>query len=220
MKVLAKQTEPKAPKPAFPEITTTMKSIVCTATLAACFAQCAAAALIGFQGSTYEIISTNLTWTESQSLAASKSVNAVQGYLAAIGSQAENDFLAAQLTDGNGNAWIGFNQSPGGTEPAGGWGWVNGEAVSYTNWDPFNSEPNEFLPDEDYAILLGNGFDVVSRRGTWIDLQNDHSTVQFAVIEYDTAIPEPHCASLIGAALIAGVFVRRSRKQPANAGLS
>jgi hypothetical protein len=46
-------------------------------------------------------------------------------------------------------AWIGLYQPPGSLEPDGGWQWISGEQVTYTNWDP--GEPSNDEGVENYA---------------------------------------------------------------------
>jgi peptidoglycan hydrolase-like protein with peptidoglycan-binding domain len=74
------------------------------------------------------------------------------GYLAAITSQAENDFIYSMIEDEIAFFDLGFDtrtgysykngpyfglwQDPVAREPAGGWRWRNGEPLNYTNWAP------------------------------------------------------------------------------------
>jgi hypothetical protein len=53
------------------------------------------------------------------------------GYLAAIGSAAENTFVRTYIDAQNYNAWIGYTDAT--TE--GSFVWTNGEPNVYTNWE-------------------------------------------------------------------------------------
>jgi hypothetical protein len=50
---------------------------------------------------------------------------------------------------GDPGAWIGFYQPPGSPEPDGGWVWISGEPVTFTNWGP--GEPSNDEGVEQYA---------------------------------------------------------------------
>lgn len=83
----------------------------------------------------------------------------VNGYLATITSQEENDFLYAyMMQEGYSSAYFGYSDS----ENEGTWTWCNGEKSSYTNWH--NTEPNGENSDEDYAMFYYKYSD-----GTWND---------------------------------------------------
>lgn len=83
----------------------------------------------------------------------------VNGYLATITSQEENDFLFAYMKqEGYSSAYFGFSDSTN----EGTWTWCNGEQPSYTNWH--SNEPNGENTDEDYALFYYKYSD-----GTWND---------------------------------------------------
>lgn len=77
-----------------------------------------------------------ITWDEAHAAAL-----AAGGHLATINDAKENAFVFDLIKDpkfwdlnkGDG-PWIGGLQSSGGTEPAGGWNWVEFEPTAYTNW--------------------------------------------------------------------------------------
>ncbi|NOD75084.1 MULTISPECIES: peptidoglycan-binding protein [unclassified Ruegeria] len=88
-------------------------------------------------------------WSDAVRL--SKQAN---GYLAAISSSEENSFAFDLSTSDakfwvlgdSGSAWIGptigLFQKHGAPEPSGGWSWMNGEPISYTNWA--RGQPNNW----------------------------------------------------------------------------
>lgn len=83
----------------------------------------------------------------------------VNGYLATITSQEENDFLFAYMKqEGYSSAYFGLSDSTN----EGTWTWCNGEQSSYTNWH--NNEPNGENSNEDYALFYYKYSD-----GTWND---------------------------------------------------
>jgi hypothetical protein len=90
------------------------------------------------------------------------------GHLATLVSPAENAFVVATF---QGSAtrypWIGLSQGPQATEPSGGWSWITGEALSWTNWSP--SEPNgDGAFDADQANIWLTG-EPGRPLGTWND---------------------------------------------------
>lgn len=89
-----------------------------------------------------------VNWVQAQSLAVQKG-----GYLVSLHSQEENDFVFSLVTDDkywrkfpygeaeNGTPifnlsgpYLGGFQYDGAEEPGGGWAWVSGEPMSWTNW--------------------------------------------------------------------------------------
>ena len=121
----------------------------------------------GGNGSWYRIVNRSgqgaIDWSQSRA-----SAQAIGGDLAVFSTAAENAAFVS-LTRGQirGNPWIGLYQdrsSPSFAEPAGGWRWVNGEPLSWTNWSI--GEPNN-VGSEDWAVIwLDNG-----PEGRWNDYQ-------------------------------------------------
>lgn len=101
---------------------------------------------------------------------------ALGGHLATFGTAsgttysvaAENAFVAQTFADPEG-CYIGLKQnlaSPTYSEPAGGWEWINGEAMPYINWNP--GEPNQaYGAGEDYGMLLP----IYNTAGKWFDIK-------------------------------------------------
>ena len=93
----------------------------------------------GGNGHWYRFVPNPATWTIARA-----QVAAAGGYLVTVNSPPEGDFLR---TLGVGTAWIGLLQNPASptfSEPTGGWEWISGEALDYTNWRVnTNGQPNE-----------------------------------------------------------------------------
>lgn len=104
---------------------------------------CAAAAPIYYSGNGhfYDAIYVpgGITWEEANDKAQSSSYSGINGHLATITSQEENNFIVNNF--GLMDYWLGGFQPDGSSEPDSGWQWVTGETWDYTNWD-ISGEPN------------------------------------------------------------------------------
>lgn len=100
----------------------------------------------GGNGHWYQgVVADGCTWTGAHTAAL-----AMGGDLVSLGTQAESDWVYAQIAS-QPTLWnnrigprIGLVQDPTGTEPVGGWGWSDGTPLKYTNWniDGFYGQPN------------------------------------------------------------------------------
>jgi hypothetical protein len=94
------------------------------------------------------------SWSTAQRMA-----QAFGGHLATIGSLGEMDFLGATFfvaPQPFRHHWIGAFQdlqSPSYSEPAGGWGWVTGEAFVPANWEP--GQPDDALGGQHFGRTMG-----------------------------------------------------------------
>ena len=100
----------------------------------------------GGNGHWYQYVSERLAWPDANSRAA-----AASGYLVTLTSQAENAFVNSIVPT---RYLAGGSQKSSSCEPACDWQWSNGEAWSYSNWNP--GEPNN-AGNEDY-LLVNPGF--------------------------------------------------------------
>ncbi|GKS70425.1 hypothetical protein W03_24290 [Nitrosomonas sp. PY1] len=134
-------------------------------------------------GHYYEFVSApGMTWTDAKAAAENRTLYGLNGYLATVTSQQENDFITPKL---GGTGWMGASDAT--TE--GDWRWVTGPEANtqfwsgtangspingrYSHWD--TSEPNN-LGEEDYAHFQASGF--------WNDFPHSISSIQGYVVEY------------------------------------
>jgi Ca2+-binding RTX toxin-like protein len=145
-----------------------------------------------FNGTTYEIINAPKTWAAAKAYAES-----VNGYLAIVDSQAENDAILAQALnffstapsadDGGGAKYIWLGASDTVTE--GTFKWVNGSTVSsgYSHWglpvEPDDYEGQDALAMALEAWPLGGG---IGTTGFWNDI--DESNPMYFVVEYNPVL--------------------------------
>ena len=109
--------------------------------------------------------SPGVSWSDAASMSALRG-----GALATLTTAQENNFVVAAFqASGPRYPWIGLRQSPDAVEPGGGWAWVSGEPLSWTNWSP--SEPNgDGSFDADQAnIWLVDEPGLGRPLGTWND---------------------------------------------------
>ncbi len=99
-----------------------------------------------------------ITWTAAR-VAAEAAIHAgMRGHLVTVTSAEENRFLTEHASLGAGGAdrlerhWMGGYQVAGASEPAGGWVWITGEELAFTNWAP--GEPNDWPPPPGEDRLL------------------------------------------------------------------
>ena len=77
------------------------------------------------RGHKYQYVERNFSWDEAEAWCAGQG-----GYLATIGSQYENDFIAGYLSGcGNKGAYIGISGTDGSD-----FAWANGESLAFLNW--------------------------------------------------------------------------------------
>ena len=106
----------------------------------------------GGNGHWYQgVVADGCTWTSARTAAL-----AMGGDLVSLGTQAESDWVYAQIAS-QPTLWnnrigprIGLVQDPTGAEPVGGWGWSDGTPLKYTNWniDGFYGQPNPVDGDQ------------------------------------------------------------------------
>ena len=125
--------------------------------------------MFNYNGNTYRLTSTRLTWEQAQAEAQS-----LGGNLVTINSQAEQDWLVT--TFGRTELWIGLTDNV--TE--GQFQWASGETFTYRNW--FTGQPDNGGPQgEDYVVMnFGANFGAA---GKWNDYPSNNQTTFRGIIE-------------------------------------
>lgn len=189
----------------------------------------AAAAPVIFGANAYELIivanpftGSNNTWATASAAAAASVFNSVNGHLATVTSQAENDFLVSLIgtsPQGFNGAWLGGNQ----------FGWLEGpetgmtfaQAGGYTNWNPLEPNNSFFMYMSIGTSTPNSG---AAGLGKWLDDSGVNGTpvagvdpVVGYVVEYEKAlkaVPEPNALALLAAGLVGlgASGLRRMRK--------
>ena len=148
-------------------------------------------------GHSYALVNST-AWADAESQAV-----ALGGHLATINDVAENQWLANWTlgTSAPDRVWIGLYQAAGSPEPAGGWAWVSGQPMDFTNWD--NGEPNNALNKEPVGEFYVRTHVSFEHSGSWNDTWAEHPGIPAGIVEKETVVtPEP--ASLI--LLLAGIL--------------
>ena len=153
------------------------------------------------------------SWTAARIAAESMSYLGVQGHLATITSQQENEFIFASLglpETGLVRYWLGGYQEPDAPEPGGEWQWVTGEQWDYTNWDVVEPDNSGHFENEDalvgWYVTTWNDFDVNNSAGheyrpqVWIE--------NGFVVEYPVPEPATLCVLALG-----GLMVLKRRRR-------
>ncbi len=152
------------------------------------------------------------TWAGAFNEAALRSYNGMNGYLATITSQSEQDFLNDVFSNVSSDGWIGGSDA----DEEGVWKWMAGpeagmrisieagDGFGFSAWK--SGEPNNNMGNEDYLVF-----------GWTDDLWNDDngSNKKAYLVEYSapeqggSGIPEPATLFLLSAGLISLEYQRR-----------
>ncbi len=129
-----------------------------------------------YNGKTYLVTNNSMTWNDAKAYA--ENLNFSGSSLAVFETLEENNEVYALTNQYSEWLWIGLFQdlsSPQYSEPNGGWTWVNGDPINYSNFQP--GEPSNGLSIENHGQL---------RRypnGKWNDFDANGATK--AIIEID-----------------------------------
>jgi len=195
-----------------------MKSVLFSAFCAAFLSLSSIAAPVQFasNGNYYDFIAGASDYDAAKAAASSLTFNGVQGHLATITSQAENDFLK----DNFGNSFSQYFAWLGGTDrvaendwlwdagPETGIQFSNGQTptppFNFANWNAI--EPDNFALNQHFAVYLLGSLTGWSQ-GQWGDVALGGSgVVQGYLVEYEIAIvPIPATVWLFGSGLL-GLF--------------
>ena len=127
-------------------------------------------------------------------------------HLVTIDSAAENQWVSSTLGLTPKSILIGFYQDvgdPGYSDPGGGWKWISGDLVTYTNWK--SGEPNDWHGGENWCALNPG---LEADGGAWNDI-GPHSDQDFplkAIME----TPEPTTLSFFA---LGGLALLRRRRR-------
>ena len=118
--------------------------------------------VVTFNGHRYQVFDIGMTWTQAKAYCES-----MDGYLATITSQAEQKAVEELVFSRTRNSyWIGGRKNASGL-----WSWIDGLALSYTNWaegSPDSSSENSRLMM--YRVSDPSG---TSKPGTWNGVPDD-----------------------------------------------
>ncbi len=125
-------------------------------------------------GHYYELVrsGSSINWPNANAGAQLRAHAGQQGHLATLTSWEETQFALTKFHPGRvGSYWLGGRQRPGSTEPAGGWEWITGEPMTYTNWEA--REPNNSGGNENAINVVGSV--------RWNDVREDNSQPGYLV---------------------------------------
>ncbi|MEI6651370.1 MAG: FG-GAP-like repeat-containing protein [Chlorobiaceae bacterium] len=131
-----------------------------------------------YNGHTYQVTSNNLlSWEEAEAEAIAHG-----GHLVTINDAEENQWLSSAFWQQS--IWIGLND----IQKEGEWVWVDGSAITYTNWS--YGEPDNFAGNEDIVYLDSSAM--------WNDTGAGSSF--YGIIEYPSLIIVPTLTAFSGIA--------------------
>ena len=148
----------------------------------------------GGNGHWYDAVSSDMDWEAAVGVAGSLHYLGLQGHLATVTSQEENDWILDSLGNVTGYFLGGTDLGPN----EGTWTWITGEIWDYEYWN--SGEPNNvawLLPSGEDALLFASN-------GMWNDVPLTGYSEEGYIIEYEAApVPEPTtmlllCTGLFG----------------------
>lgn len=139
-------------------------------------------------GHYYLVVRETVSWDVARATAESMTFQGIQGHLVTFSDLAEDQWVYHTMTGGPlGNAWIGLYQDmtdPNYSEPAGGWVWVDGTPLTYSNWYT-PTEPNNGGGLEHYGGYWPGD--------QWNDYQIADGAAASYVVEFDTSSSTAFC---------------------------
>ena len=151
-------------------------------------------------GHFYKYVSTELSWTDAKTAAASTTYYGLQGYLCTVTSAAENSFILGIQDNADGVLWLGGSDDVSQGTSEGIWKWVTGPEAgttfyqggtafngSYVNWGP--SQPSNDGNVENYLQFFTNKNSSTLPPGKWNDRKN--TTATGYIIEYGGMSGDP-----------------------------
>ena len=151
----------------------------------------------------YAVISGRITWVEARDEALTLEYDGIQGHLATLTTEAENNFVWEELGGNLKHYWIGGEQTGSPEEPTGGWSWVTGEAWEFAHWFSPAELNNSGGKQHYLSFWSGPG-------GNWMDARNDWGGAKGYVVEFSSqAVPLPAPIWLLAFGIIGLVGIRR-----------
>ena len=130
-------------------------------------------------GHYYEAVSGGLTWAAARDSAETATYETLAGHLVCVDDEAENLFIYNELDKDVQRFWLGGFQdtdSPDFEEPAGGWYWCTGDALTYSAW--YTGEPNNGGVENYLAFIWGDA-------PVWNDVPEAWNMNAGYIIEYE-----------------------------------
>jgi len=123
---------------------------------------------VEFGGNYYKVFFENIGWHEAK-----RRCEAMGGHLAIVTNRAGDEFLASISRN---HVWIGATDE----SEKGRWSWVDGTAISYSNWDI--GEPNNA---KDPWTGRGEHYLMISKYAKWNDLSSDSPIIKGFICEWE-----------------------------------
>lgn len=186
----------------------TLKAIGLAALIGLTAALPAQAAVVDWNGHSYDVISSpGIDWPTANAAANAMTYGGLSGHLATITSADEDAFLSGLIANQPGEFWAGGFQKPiDETVATAGWAWVNWEgAFGYQNWQ--SGEPNDYFGSATEQYL---GLGLYRETGGWND-EGNVGLIAGYLVEYErSGVPEG-AAGLAGIVAIVGLLAAHRR---------
>lgn len=150
---------------------------------------------VQYNGNWYEFVSSyGIAWDQARTEAENRFFQGIQGRLATVNSQGEDDFLFTNIgpqiqlawevhTDGAKQAWLGGYSPTRSTDPIVGWQWITGETWDYSGWR--TNEPNAGF---DQNVAAATEFQIPPNNCTaqcWNDAPVNWHGIEGYIVEYE-----------------------------------
>ncbi len=137
--------------------------------------------LKNFNGHYYELVTSSAYWTNANTSAQARTYLGASGHLATLETVEESQFINSAFGSSINGAWLGGYQTGSFTEPDGGWTWVTGQPVTFTNWA--SGLPDDSGGSENYMQFRS---DADAEGKLWNDLR--YYYYYNYLVEYEPAI--------------------------------
>lgn len=127
----------------------------------------------------YERVGSNLNQNYAAEHARWRTYYSLAGGLTSISNSSEQNFLVSNFGASIAGLYIGGFQPAGSAEPGGGWEWIDGPPMTYTNWGA--GEPNNSGGTEN-AIMISDA------AGHWNDIAETYTGGTGFLVEYPSSM--------------------------------